>query len=104
MGRVVHLESTVNTMPQAVMWGFTGALLKRHKKQDSDSHKVHNALACNMIETFYNCILQAHVHVMLTDSFHAGMISSNLELHRYATGRDSRVVTAMTMLKSHLFR
>lgn len=32
------------------------------------------------------------------------MISSNLELHRYATGRESRVVTAMTMLKSHLFR
>ena len=34
----------------------------------------------------------------------AGMISSNLELHRYATGRKSRVVTAMTLLKSHLFR
>lgn len=32
------------------------------------------------------------------------MISSSLELHRYATGRKSRVVTAMTMLKSHLFR
>ncbi|KAK9847230.1 hypothetical protein WJX84_003108 [Apatococcus fuscideae] len=33
-----------------------------------------------------------------------GMISSSLDLHRYATGRESRVVTAMTMLKSHLFR
>eukprot|EP00884_Botryococcus_braunii_P010244 jgi/Botrbrau1/19220/Bobra.0077s0120.1 len=33
-----------------------------------------------------------------------GMVSSNLELHRYATGRESRVVTAMTLLKSHLFR
>jgi hypothetical protein len=32
------------------------------------------------------------------------MISSSLELHRYATGRQSRVTTAMTMLKSHLFR
>lgn len=32
------------------------------------------------------------------------MISSSLDLHRYATGRESRVVTAMTMLKSHLFR
>jgi hypothetical protein len=32
------------------------------------------------------------------------MISSSLDLHRYATGRQSRVVTAMTMLKSHLFR
>lgn len=33
-----------------------------------------------------------------------GMISSQLELHRYATGRASRVVTAMTLLKSHLFK
>lgn len=32
------------------------------------------------------------------------MISSALDLHRYATGRQSRVVTSMTMLKSHLFR
>ncbi len=32
------------------------------------------------------------------------MISSSLDLHRYATGRKSRVVTAMTMLKSHLFK
>ena len=34
----------------------------------------------------------------------AGMIASQLELHRYATGRESRVVTALTQLKSHLFR
>ncbi|MCO5548423.1 hypothetical protein L7F22_001879 [Adiantum nelumboides] len=32
------------------------------------------------------------------------MVSSQLELHRYATCRNSRVVTALTMLKSHLFR
>jgi 20S proteasome subunit beta 2 len=34
----------------------------------------------------------------------AGMISSQLELHRYALGRQTRVVTAMTLLKSHLFQ
>lgn len=33
-----------------------------------------------------------------------GMIASNLQLHRYGTGRESRVVTAMTLLKSHLFK
>jgi 20S proteasome subunit beta 2 len=33
-----------------------------------------------------------------------GMVSSALELHRYAVGRKSRVVTALTLLKSHLFR
>lgn len=32
------------------------------------------------------------------------MVSSALELHRYAVGRASRVVTALTLLKSHLFR
>ncbi|XP_059633650.1 proteasome subunit beta type-7-B-like [Cornus florida] len=31
------------------------------------------------------------------------MISSQLQLHRYHTGRESRVVTALTLLKSHLF-
>lgn len=33
-----------------------------------------------------------------------GMISSQLELHRYALQRQTRVVTAMTLLKSHLFK
>lgn len=32
------------------------------------------------------------------------MISAELELHRYGTGRESRVTTAMTLLKSHLFK
>ncbi|EFN57009.1 hypothetical protein CHLNCDRAFT_30565 [Chlorella variabilis] len=33
-----------------------------------------------------------------------GMVASQLELHRYATGTQSRVVTAMTLLKGHLFK
>ena len=33
-----------------------------------------------------------------------GMVSSALALHRFATGRASRVATALQMLKSHLFR
>ncbi|XP_057494101.1 proteasome subunit beta type-7-B-like [Actinidia eriantha] len=31
------------------------------------------------------------------------MVSSQLQLHRYHTGRESRVVTGLTLLKSHLF-
>ncbi|XP_077245665.1 proteasome subunit beta type-7-B [Tasmannia lanceolata] len=31
------------------------------------------------------------------------MVSSQLQLHRYATGRESRVITALTLLKTHLF-
>jgi 20S proteasome subunit beta 2 len=32
------------------------------------------------------------------------LISGKLELHRLATGRQSRVVAAKTLLKNHLFR
>jgi 20S proteasome subunit beta 2 len=32
------------------------------------------------------------------------MVSSSLTLHRYATNRKSRLITALTMLKSHLFK
>ncbi|THG20848.1 hypothetical protein TEA_016285 [Camellia sinensis var. sinensis] len=31
------------------------------------------------------------------------VVSSQLQLHRYHTGRESRVVTTLTLLKSHLF-
>ncbi|KAL7192636.1 hypothetical protein ACSBR2_024458 [Camellia fascicularis] len=31
------------------------------------------------------------------------MVSSQLQLHRYHTGQESRVVMALTLLKSHLF-
>ncbi|XWS63751.1 hypothetical protein CRYUN_Cryun06bG0128700 [Craigia yunnanensis] len=31
------------------------------------------------------------------------MVSSQLQLHRYHTGQESRVATALTLLKSHLF-
>jgi hypothetical protein len=43
-------------------------------------------------------------HMSLVFYCCAGMVSSSLELHRYATGRASRVVTALTLLKSHLFK
>jgi 20S proteasome subunit beta 2 len=36
--------------------------------------------------------------------FSTMLISSKLELHRLQTGRDARVVTAMTMLKQMLFK
>ncbi len=32
------------------------------------------------------------------------MVSAQLELHRYATGRKARVITSLTMLKQHLFQ
>ncbi|KAI3964331.1 hypothetical protein MKW92_051375, partial [Papaver armeniacum] len=35
--------------------------------------------------------------------FFVDMVSSQLNLHRHATGRQSKVVTALTLLKTHLF-
>ena len=32
------------------------------------------------------------------------MVSAQLELHKYATGRKARVITSLTMLKQHLFK
>lgn len=32
------------------------------------------------------------------------MVAAQLELHRYATGRKSRLITSLTMLKQHLFK
>ena len=34
----------------------------------------------------------------------AAMVSAQLELHRYATGRQSRLITSVTLLKQHLFK
>jgi len=36
--------------------------------------------------------------------FTTGLIASQLELHRLSSGRKSRVATAMTLLKQHLFK
>ncbi|MFS7945704.1 putative proteasome endopeptidase complex [Helianthus anomalus] len=43
-------------------------------------------------------------NLMIGYLFLVDNISSQLKLHRYHTGRESRVVTALTLLKSHLFR
>jgi 20S proteasome subunit beta 2 len=34
----------------------------------------------------------------------ADMVSGQIALHRYGTGRQARVITAMTMFKQHLFK
>jgi hypothetical protein len=32
------------------------------------------------------------------------MVASHLKLHKYATGRQAKVITALTLLKQHLFK
>lgn len=43
-----------------------------------------------------------YTHVALCCT--AGLIGSQLKLHRYATGKESRVISAMTLLKRMLWR
>lgn len=62
---------------------------------DKNCEKIHY-LAPNM----YCCGAGTAADTEMTTS----MISSQLELHRLSTGREARVVTAMTLLKQHLFK
>ncbi len=53
---------------------------------------------------FYATVVYSIASLIRTRKQNAGMIASNLELHRMATKRDSRVITALTQLKTHLFK
>ncbi|CAL9239355.1 unnamed protein product [Arabidopsis halleri] len=59
---------------------------------DKNCEKIHY-----MAPNIYCCGTAADTEAV-TD-----MVSSQLRLHRYETGRDSRVITALTLLKKHLF-
>lgn len=62
---------------------------------DKNCEKIHY-LAPNM----YCCGAGTAADTEMTTA----LISSQLELHRLSTGRQARVVTAMTMLKQMLFK
>ena len=70
----------------------------------ADTENVTGALKDQEASCYESLALSVHIKQVSAMPCAAGMISSQLELHRYATGRQSRVVTAMTLLKSHLFR
>jgi hypothetical protein len=56
----------------------------------------------NIILFYYLCMTM--VNALLWCLLTLDMVSSQLQLHRYHTGRESRVVTALTLLKKHLFK
>ncbi|KAK7347287.1 hypothetical protein VNO80_21815 [Phaseolus coccineus] len=61
--------------------------------------KARSEAECGGVRRGCGCLkLVAGVFVWQKD-----MVSSQLQLHRYHTGRESRVVTALTLLKKHLF-
>ncbi|CAG8454900.1 6834_t:CDS:10 [Acaulospora colombiana] len=101
-----NLEGTLNTLEVAFLCGATsgmdGIVLGADTRAtegpivaDKNCEKIHY-LAPNM----YCCGAGTAADTEYTTA----LISSKLELHRLTTGRQARVVTAMTMLKQMLFR
>ncbi|KAG0238136.1 Proteasome subunit beta type-7 [Actinomortierella wolfii] len=108
--RNVALESKGVALPKATKTGTTivgliykdGVVLGADTRAtagpivaDKNCEKIHY-LAPNM----YCCGAGTAADTEMTTS----LISSQLELHRLATGRQARVVTAMTLLKQMLFK
>ena len=67
--------------------------------RDSSRHRK-----CNWLQYSLKFIVNYFIHFFLFHTQCAALISSQLELHRFATGRQPRVVAALTMLKQMLFR
>jgi 20S proteasome subunit beta 2 len=59
---------------------------------------------CNKIHYIAPNIYGCGAGTAADTDFTAQLTSSQLELHRLATGRESRVVTALSMIRQHLFR
>ena len=55
------------------------------------------------LNILYTHILDNHLQLYILTNISA-LISSKLALHRLATGRQSRIATALTMLKQMLFK
>ncbi|KAK8562018.1 hypothetical protein V6N13_148847 [Hibiscus sabdariffa] len=88
-----------------------GKLLSQHSQDcvilGADTRATEGPIVCDK-----NC---EKIHYMAPNIYCCGagtiadtkavtdMVSSQLQLHRYHTGRESRVVTALTLLKRHLF-
>ncbi|CAA3008770.1 proteasome subunit beta type-7-A [Olea europaea subsp. europaea] len=65
------------------------------------THNFCSLSRCNQHVPFYFiCLFSAN---FILQWLFLDMVSSQLKLHRYHTGRESRVVTALSLLKSHLF-
>jgi 20S proteasome subunit beta 2 len=107
--RNAFLESQGATMPKFRKTGTTivGLVFKDGVILGADTRATEGEIVCDK-----NC---EKIHYLAPNIYCCGagtaadtenvtdMVSSQLELHRYATSRESRVVTALTMLKSHLF-
>ncbi|KAF0471625.1 proteasome subunit beta type-7 [Gigaspora margarita] len=108
--RNAFLEKQGLSLPKPIKTGTTivGLLFKDGVILGADTRSTNGTIVANK-----NC---EKIHYLAPNMYCAGagtaadteqatsMISSQLELHRLATGRQARVITAVTMLKQLLFR
>jgi 20S proteasome subunit beta 2 len=108
--RNTFLENKGYTPPKALKTGTTiaGVVFKDGVVLGADTRATEGPIVADK-----NC---SKIHFIAPNVYCCGagtaadtenstaLISSKLALHRYATGRQTRVVTAMTMLKRMLFR
>jgi len=108
--RNVFLEKTGMKMPKTRKTGTTiaGIICKDGVILGADTRATEDTIVCDK-----NC---DKIHYIAPNIYCCGagtsadtenstaLVSSQLELHRYATGRHSRVITSLTLLKRMLFR
>jgi len=108
--RNAHLEKAKVSAPKTKKTGTTivGLVYKEGVVLGADTRATEGSIVCDK-----NCIKIHNISKYIwccgagtsadTENV-TGLIASQLELHRLATGSEPRVITAMTRLKQHLFK
>jgi len=105
-----YLEGKGIPLPKATSTGTTivGLIYKDGVVLAADTRATGGAIVadknCEKIHYITENIRCCGAGTAADTEFTTALISSNMELHSLNSGRKSRVVTAMTMLKQYLFR
>ncbi|RKP05584.1 proteasome subunit beta type-7 [Thamnocephalis sphaerospora] len=108
--RNVALQNKGMALPRATKTGTTiaGIIFKDGVVLGADTRATEGPIVadknCEKIHYLAPNMYCCGAGTAADTEFTTSMICSDLELHRLATGRDSRVVTALTMLKQYLFK
>ncbi|KXN74644.1 proteasome-domain-containing protein [Conidiobolus coronatus NRRL 28638] len=108
--RNYYLESKGATLPNATKTGTTivGIIFKDGVILGADTRATAGTIVsdknCEKIHYISRNMYCCGAGTAADTEFTTNLISSQLELHRLNTGREPRVVTAMTLLKQHLFK
>jgi len=108
--RNANLEARGHHPPKATKTGTTivGVIFKDGVVLGADTRATEGSIVCDKncekIHNISKLIWCCGAGTAADTENVTGLIQSQLELHRLATGSEPRVVTAMTRLKQHLFK